>query len=66
MSAYSERTRRMPNVPLTYISVCKRMRAYAHTLAYADAIRCSVTAHLQQIMTTHLNVIKPAIHLYKC
>jgi len=44
MAAYTERTRRMPNVSQTYISVCERMRAYEHTLAYADAIRCSVTA----------------------
>ena len=43
MSAYSERTRRMPNVPITYISVCERMRIHEHTLAYADVIRCSVT-----------------------
>jgi len=32
----------MPNVLLTYISVCERMQAYEHTLANADAIRCSV------------------------
>ena len=48
MSAYSERMRRMPNVPLTHMSVFERMRAYEHTLAYADAIRCSVTALLQR------------------
>ena len=43
MSSYSERIRGMPNVPLTYISVCERVRAYEHTLENADAIRCSVT-----------------------
>ena len=32
LSAYLERTRRMPNVPLTYISVCERMSIYSHTL----------------------------------
>jgi len=46
MAAYSKRTRHMPNVPLAYISVCQRMRAYEHTLAYADTIRYSVTALL--------------------
>jgi len=44
ISAYLERTRRMPNVPLTYICVFERMGAYEHTLAYVDVIRCSVTA----------------------
>ena len=39
MPAYEERTRRMPSVYL-------RIRAYDHTLAYADGIRCSVTALL--------------------
>jgi len=49
MSAYSETARLMPNVPLTYISVCERMQAYEHIpLAYADAIRCSVTALLDR------------------
>jgi len=33
--------KRTPSVPLTYICVC---RAYDHTLAYDDAIRCIVTA----------------------
>ena len=42
----TQRTRRMPNIPVTYISVCERLRAYEHTIAYADAIRCSVTALL--------------------
>jgi len=37
MSAYLERTRRISNVYL-------HMRAYDHTLVYANAIRCSVTA----------------------
>jgi len=35
-SAYVERTQRMPNVPLTYISVCKRMRTLLQTfMSYA-------------------------------
>ena len=51
MSAYLERTRRMPNVPLTYICVCERMGAYEHTLSYADVIRCSVTALLIKCMS---------------
>jgi len=38
MSAYSERTRSMPNVPLTYLSVCEH-----------DDIRCSVTALLRSV-----------------
>ena len=32
MLAYSERTRRVPNVPLTYISVFERMSIRSHTL----------------------------------
>jgi len=40
MSAYEERTRRMPSVPLTFICVYER----EYTLTYADAIRCSMTA----------------------
>ena len=36
MSAYLERTRRMPNAPLTYISVSDRMSIRSYTLkAYA-------------------------------
>jgi len=31
MSAYLERTRRMHNIPLTYICVCVRIGAYEHT-----------------------------------
>ena len=41
MSAYLERTRRMPNVPLTYISAYENN----YTFTYVDAIRRSVTAH---------------------
>ena len=44
MPACEERTRRMPSIPLTYICVYLRIRAYNHTLAYTDVIRCSVTA----------------------
>ena len=32
MSAYSERTRRMPNINLPYICVCERRRVYERTL----------------------------------
>jgi len=60
MSAFWERTQRMPNVPLTYISVCERMRTYEHTLAYADAIRCSVTA----LVHTYINKLLFFLVLY--
>jgi len=30
MAVYSERTRRVPNVPLTYNSVCERIQEHEH------------------------------------
>jgi hypothetical protein len=36
-------TERMPNVPLAYVSVYRRMGDIFHTLAYASTIRNSVT-----------------------
>jgi len=57
MSAYLERTRRLPNVPLI-ISVCERMRVYEHTLAYADVIRCNVTELCVDVyIVHHLNTL---------
>jgi len=42
MSAYEERARLLPSVPLTNICVCERMIIRWHTLI--NAICCSVTA----------------------
>jgi hypothetical protein len=36
----------MPNVPLAYVSVYRRMSDIFHTLAYASTIRNSVTGPL--------------------
>jgi len=36
LPAYLERTRRMPNVPLTYSCVCERIGAYICSLPFKD------------------------------
>jgi hypothetical protein len=41
----------MPNVPLAYVSVYRRMSDIFHTLAYASTIRNSVTGPLVMIFT---------------
>jgi hypothetical protein len=41
-----KRIQRMPTVPLTYVSVYRRMSDIFHTLAYASTIRNSVTGPL--------------------
>ena len=38
-----KRIQPMPNVPLAYVSVYRRMSDIFHTLAYASTIRNSVT-----------------------
>jgi hypothetical protein len=41
----------MPNVPLAYVSVHRRMSDIFHTLAYASTIRNSVTGPLTAFET---------------
>jgi hypothetical protein len=41
-----KRIQPMPNVPLAYVSVYRRMSGIFHTLAYAGTIRNSVTGPL--------------------
>jgi hypothetical protein len=41
-----KRIQPMPNVPLAYVSVYRRMSDIFHTLAYARTIRNSVTGPL--------------------
>jgi hypothetical protein len=41
-----KRIQPMPNVPLAYVSVYRRMSDIFHTLAYASTIRNSVTGPL--------------------
>ena len=44
-----KRIQPMPNVPLAYVSVYRRMSDIFHTLAYASTIRNSVTGPLDSI-----------------
>jgi hypothetical protein len=41
-----KRIQRMPNIPLAYLSVYRRMSDIFHTLTYACTIRNSVTGPL--------------------
>jgi hypothetical protein len=42
-----KRIQRMPNIPLAYVSVYRRMSDIFHTLTYACTIRNSVTGPLR-------------------
>jgi hypothetical protein len=44
-----KRIQRMPNIPLAYVSVYRRMSDIFHTLTYACTIRNSVTGPLLRI-----------------
>jgi hypothetical protein len=46
MRPFLKRIQPMPNVPLAYVSVYRRMSDIFHTLAYASTIRNSVTGPL--------------------
>jgi hypothetical protein len=46
MPPYLKRIQPMPNVPLAYVSVYRRMSDNFHTLSYASTIRNSVTGPL--------------------
>jgi hypothetical protein len=43
-----KRIQRMPNIPLAYVSVYRRMSDIFHTLTYACTIRNSVTGPLDK------------------
>jgi hypothetical protein len=43
-----KRIQRMPNIPLAYVSVYRRISDIFHTLAYASTIRNSVTGPLER------------------
>jgi hypothetical protein len=45
-----KRIQPMPNVPLAYVSVYRRMSDIFHTLAYTSTIRNSVTWPLHQYL----------------
>ena len=51
-----KRIQRMPNVPLAYVSVYRRMSDIFHTLAYASTIRNSVTGPLDRAHTQESRV----------
>jgi hypothetical protein len=57
-----KRIQRMPNIPLAYVSVYRRMSDIFHTLTYACTIRNSVTGPLS--ITFHIVVTILAIGLY--
>jgi hypothetical protein len=46
-----KRIQRMPNIPLAYVSVYRRMSDIFHTLTYACTIRNSVTGPLRPFHT---------------
>jgi hypothetical protein len=46
-----KRIQRMPNIPLAYVSVYRRMSDIFHTLTYACTIRNSVTGPSLRIDT---------------
>ena len=50
----------MPNVPLAYVSVYRRMSDIFHTLAYASTIRSSVTGPLDNKLQMILGVSNTA------
>jgi hypothetical protein len=53
-----KRIQRMPNIPLAYVSVYRRMSDIFHTLTYACTIRNSVTGPLTQTHFTDFNIFE--------
>jgi cytochrome b561 len=52
-----KRIQPMPNVPLAYVSVYRRMSDIFHTLTYACTIRNSVTGPLPGVFTGFYNYV---------
>jgi len=60
MTAYLERTRRMPDLLLTYSAQRMRAYMYVHTFTYVNAIRCIATAFSHDIA---MRLYKPEMRL---